>query len=154
MPIYADHRFAIAATPGVVGCSRWLAPEIINPPRKGNRSRVESEPADVFAFAMVAVEVFTGELPFGEVRHETAILMICRGCRPEKPENAQAVGLTGEMWKVLESCWQQNSKKRPTMEVVVRGWGKFIEHDDDVVTECVQIAKTSDLIFGSILNFL
>ena len=100
----------------------------------------ESKPADVFAFGMFAVEVFTGKIPFEEQKNETVVLRISQGGRPEMPRNAQAVGLTAEMWNVLESCWQQSPKKRPTMQEVVRKWQRFIENDGDLNTfpECVQ----------------
>ena len=92
---------------------------------------MESKPADVFAFAMVVVEVFTGKLPFEGQKDEAVLLRILEGGRPEMPRNAQVVGFTEEMWKLLEACWQQNPKKRPTMKEVVRRWRKFVEHDDD-----------------------
>ena len=95
---------------------------------------VESKAADVFSFGMFAVEVFTGKIPFEEQKNEAVVLRISRGGRPEMPENAQVVGLTGEMWKLLEGCWQHNPKKRPTMEEVVRRWQKFVEN-----IRCVQI---------------
>ena len=102
---------------------------------------MESKPADVFAFGMFAVEVFTGKIPFDEHKNEAVVLRISQGGRPDMPENAQAVGLTGEIWKLLESCWQQNPKKRPTMDEIVRRWEKFVENGNDDVTffpECVQ----------------
>ena len=76
----------IAATPRVVGIvSRWLVPELIDPPRKkGFWQPVGTKPADTPAFAMFAIEVFTGELSFGSVRHGTAILAVARRQRPEK----------------------------------------------------------------------
>ena len=109
--------------------SRWQAPEIINRSRNGNgEPMVESKAADVFAFGMFTVEVFTGKIPFEELKkNEEVVLRISRGYRPEKPENAQAVGLTDEIWKFTESCWHQNPKKRPNMEEVVRRWQKFVE---------------------------
>ena len=115
---------------------------------------MESKAADVFAFAMFAIEVFTGKIPFEEQKNEAVVLRISQGGRPEMPENAQAVGLTDEMWKILDSCWQQNPKKRPTMEEVVRRWQKLVEHDNNnsVVTECVQIVNTSDFVYGLIFN--
>ena len=102
---------------------------------------MESKAADVFAFGMFVVEVFTGKMPFEEQKNEAVLLRISRGGRPEMPENAQAVGLTGEIWKLLERCWQQNPKKRPTMAEVVRRWQMFVENDDSGggATECVQI---------------
>ena len=60
----------IAATPGAVGISRWLAPELINPSRKkGYRQPAGTGQADIFAFAILVVEVVTGELSFGSVSY-------------------------------------------------------------------------------------
>jgi hypothetical protein len=133
MPIQSNHAFMVAATPGAVGISRWLAPELINPPRKkGYRQPAGTEQADIFAFAMLAVEVFTGELPFGDVRHETAILMIARGQRPEKPQGAGSRGFTPEIWRFIQKCWHQNPVKRPDIKTIVIAWQEF-----DSLERCV-----------------
>ena len=155
-PVNSSPIFTILATPEAVGTSRWLAPEIINPSADSNGVLVvESKPADVFAFAMFAVEIFTGKIPFEELKNEAVVPWVLKGGRPKMPENVQAVGLTGEMWKLIENCWQHDPEERPTIEEVVKRWRKFVEYevDDDVVTECVQIVKTTDLI-GPILNFV
>jgi len=102
---------------------------------------MESKTADMFAFGMFAVEVFTGKIPFEEQKKEAAVVRISRGGRPDMPGNAQTVGLTGEIWKLLESCWQQNPKKRPTMDDIVRRWENFVENGNDDITffpGCVQ----------------
>jgi len=139
-PITSGPSFTTIATPDGVRNSRWLAPEIIDPFRKGNRMLVmESKAADVFAFGMFAVEVFTGKIPFEEQRNEAVVLHLWEGGRPELPGDAQAVGLTGETWNLLESCWQQNPRKRPTMREVVGRWQKFVGNSNDVIPECVQI---------------
>ena len=93
---------------------------------------MESKAADVFAFAMFAVEVFTGKIPFGEQKNEAVVLRISQGGRPEMPGNAQAIGLSVEIWNLLESCWRQDPKKRPTMAEVVRRWQKFVGDDNDL----------------------
>ena len=101
---------------------------------------MESKPADVFAFAMFAVEVFTGKIPFDKQKNEAVVASILRGSRPEMPKDAHAVGLTDEMWKLLQRCWQQDPDKRPTMEEVVRRWQKFVGRNNDgnnMDTECV-----------------
>lgn len=96
----------------------------------------ESKAADVFAFGMFALEVFTGKIPFGELKNEAVVYRVSRGVRPEMPRNAQAVGLTDDVWTLLESCWQQDPQKRPSMEEVVRRWRVFVENG---VGKCVHI---------------
>lgn len=140
--IDSDPTSTVAATPGAVGASRWPAPQLMCYPR--NRSGMpvmESKAADVFAFGMFAVEVFTGKIPFKGQRKEAVALRISRGGRPEMPANAQAVGLTDEMWKLFEGCWQQDPETRPTMEEVVKRLQTCIANSDgdNVVSECVQI---------------
>lgn len=105
---------------------------------------MESKPADVFSFAMLTVEVFSGNVPFEGRRNEAVMPLVLQGGRPEMPGNARTVGLTGEMWKLVESCWQRNPGKRPVMEEVVREWQKFVERKNDdiiTVTEYVHICS-------------
>ena len=105
---------------------------------------VESKAADVFAFGMFAVEVFTGKIPFEGQKNEAVVLRISKGGRPEMPENAQATGLTLEIWNLLESCRLQDPKKQPTMRDVVRRWQKFVGENDDltVLPGCVVISAS------------
>jgi hypothetical protein len=148
-PINSDP--AVPATTQDIVSSRWLSPEIINPTRRGSTMPVtETMAADVFAFGMLAVEVFTGKIPFEGQKNETVVLRISQGGRPTMPEDAQAVGLTAEIWSVLESCWHQNPKKRPTMREVVRRWQRFVgnEHDLKTLHGCV---STTLVLFSPIL---
>ena len=143
-PINSDPRFTVSATHESLENSRWLAPEITEPPRRGHVMVRESKAADVFAFGMLAVEIFTGEVPFVEQGEEAVVLQILKGGRPKMPEDAQEVGLTIEMWGLIESCWRQNPKKRPTIKNVVVRWKELIEHVNnrsDVVSGCVRIAS-------------
>ena len=112
---------------------------------------MESKAGDIFAFGMLGVEVFTGKIPFEGLRNEVVLLHISRGSRPEMPRNAHAVGLTVEMWKVLESCWQQNPKKRPEMREVVKKWEGFVEDGGELIifSEFVQLLW---LVFSPIFN--
>lgn len=121
-PIYSNTSFTNTTTPGTVGTSRWLAPEIITSAQKESDTPVESKAANVFAFGMLVLEVFTGKIPFEGQMNEAVVLNILRGVTPEMPENAQAVGLTNNMWMLLESCWLKNPDDRPSMEEVVRRW--------------------------------
>ena len=126
-PITSDPAFTTAATQGVAASPRWLAPEIIDPPNKASSKPVAaSKSADIFAFAMLALEVFTGNVPFGGVKTESVVVQIANGKRPAKPQAAEQLGLTAEMWEFIERCWTANPNERPTIDEVVRTWEGFV----------------------------
>ena len=122
------HSSLMAVSP-TAGNLRWLAPEILNPPHAG--VPLESAPVDVFAFGMLAIEVFTGTPPFPGCDGEEVIRRILGGTRPELPRNAEDVGLTTERWQLLEKCWDLNPAKRPTMEEVASRWEDPSEINED-----------------------
>jgi hypothetical protein len=103
---------------------RWLAPEITNPP--SSKPLTASKSADVFAFAMLAVEVFTGEVPFGNTTEGSVAIQIASGKRPARPQSAERFGLTAGMWMFMEKCWMTNPSNRPTIDEVVRTWEGFV----------------------------
>jgi len=125
-PIISNPIFTVAATPGVAGSSRWLAPEIIDPPKPSSKPIMASKSADVFAFAMLAVEMFSGKVPFGNMKNESVVVQIANGKRPAKPQAAEQLGLSAEMWKSIEKCWSANPNKRPSIDEVVRIWEGFV----------------------------
>ena len=146
-PIISGPSFTMIATPVAVGNSRWLAPEIIAPSRKRNMSPVmESKAGDVFAFAMFTMEVFTGKIPFEGLRNEAVVLHILGGGRPEVPANAQDLGLTGEMWRLLQRSWHQDPKKRPIMKEVVKIWHRLAK--DNAITRYVQTTLQLEPFFS------
>ena len=141
-PINSEPSFATTGASGTLATSRWLAPECISDPYNGTSTLVmESCPADVFSFAMVAVEVFTDKVPFAELTNEAAMFQIAQGGRPQKPDNAQRVGLTDKVWVLLESCWKPRPEDRFTMEKVVGKWEKFVKHDDNDNNGCVRVTR-------------
>ena len=143
-PINSDPAFTISCTTEPLASSRWLAPEIMEPPCRRNVTVVkESKAADVFAFGMLAVEVFTGEVPFVGHGDGAVVFQILRGERPDMPENAQEVGLTVKMWTLIEGCWRQNPKERPTIGVVVVRLQEFVSatKENNKVSQCVQISS-------------
>ena len=117
--------FTVAKNPGIPGPSRWLAPEIID--SANSRPPSASKSADVFAFAMLTVEVFTGKVPFGNMKNGSIAIQIVNGKRPARPQGTEKLGLTAEMWKFIEKCWTANPKRRPTIDEMVRTWEGFVE---------------------------
>ena len=127
-PINSGIRFG--PNESAAGNMRWLAPEIISPPSGTHPIVFESKPADIFSFAMLAVEIFTGNEPFQGQGDPKAVYRILKKDRPEFPQNPEEVGLTMEMRNLLQRCWDPEPTERPTIDDVVNAWAGFIETNE------------------------
>jgi len=103
---------------------RWLAQEIINPP--SSEQITASKSTDVFSFAMLAVEVFSGKVPFWSMTDRFAAVQVAKGGRPAKPQAAEQLGLSEEIWEFIEKCWSEIPSERPTIDEVVTVWEGFV----------------------------
>lgn len=95
---------------------RWTAPEIFQ------GTAIASKKADVFSFAMVMFEVFSGKVPFPDLATQAVPAAIMRGERPERPAHP---GLTNPLWELIERCWGESPGGRPEMEDVVKDLKKI-----------------------------
>ncbi|KAF9644873.1 kinase-like protein [Thelephora ganbajun] len=91
--------------------ARWTAPEILN--EKGTYSKE----ADVFSFAMVMIEVFTGAVPFNNCLPAAATLAIMNGQRPPRPNHPD---FTGELWGLMQRCWHHDLHMRPEVAGILK----------------------------------
>ena len=41
---------------------------------------------------------------------------VLRGERPEKPLNAESLGFSDVLWRLLQSCWSESCSTRPTAQ--------------------------------------
>ena len=61
------------------------------------------------------MQVFTGLIPFHELRNEACVLWrVLDGCRPVRPVTAIAIGLSNAIWRLIRQCWAPDPKQRPT----------------------------------------
>ncbi|KAF9254274.1 kinase-like protein, partial [Marasmius fiardii PR-910] len=78
------------------GTTRWSAPELFIPPY------TTSTFSDVYAFAGVCYEVFTGKVPFhGLTDAEINLAVMFNKEHPPRPDSTP---LNDEMWKIMEDC--------------------------------------------------
>lgn len=64
--------------------------------------------------------MFTGRVPFDEIRHEFAIYgKVLGGERPLKPQEAQIIGLSDDLWDHIEWCWEADPGNRPSCREVL-----------------------------------
>ncbi|KAL0062709.1 hypothetical protein AAF712_010404 [Marasmius tenuissimus] len=95
------------------GTTRWLAPELL---LGGGGPSKES---DVYSYACVCYEIFTGLHPFPEFANEMAVAFnVAQGKRPSRPEGAPE--LSDAMWALMSACWDATPSSRPTASHVLQ----------------------------------
>jgi hypothetical protein len=94
-------------TKNTFGPIRWMAPESI-------RSQVYSKQSDVWMFGMLVYEIVAQCEPHVDVDpNEVAILIRDKVLTPEIPSDCPE-----KLRQVMQLCWQQDPKQRPTMESI------------------------------------
>jgi serine/threonine protein kinase len=95
-----------------IGDRMHMAPELFD-------ADAYDQSVDVFAFAVLLVEVFgpaqflgQGGRPVCNVRQH--LRLVCRGHRCERPP-----GMPDPFWALITDCWDQDPAKRPTFPVIV-----------------------------------
>ncbi|KAJ7586545.1 kinase-like domain-containing protein, partial [Mycena floridula] len=92
----------------------WQAPEtMIHVSRNTQKS-------DMYSFACVCYEVFTGKPPFCElemIREMAIMLKVLNNERPTRPASSK---LNDTVWNCMTDCWKHNPDERPTAEEIVQ----------------------------------
>uniref|UniRef100_A0A6B2L3S8 Protein kinase domain-containing protein n=1 Tax=Arcella intermedia TaxID=1963864 RepID=A0A6B2L3S8_9EUKA len=102
---------------------KWLAPEIM-------AKKPYNEKVDTFSFGVVCWELITRKEPFEDVVFMSVIQdKIVAGSRCEIPK-----GCTKKYRHIIESCWHQDPKKRPSFD-------KILEDLDVVLLEAEKFEK-------------
>ena len=96
-----------------------MSPERLDPGRFGFGDGRATKESDCYAFGMVILEVLTGQPPFPHYLEGIAIMKVIRGGRPGRPQGAEAVWFTDDLWGMLEQCWSPEPKLRPTVEAIL-----------------------------------
>ncbi|KAG7087911.1 hypothetical protein E1B28_011960 [Marasmius oreades] len=100
------------------GTLRWMAPELLYPHGEPQR---RSYASDIYAFACVCVEVYTGKCPFAEIPSEGQVItQLFQGARPKRPEK-----ISDSLWKIVTHCWQTDKAARPRSHRVVDALSKI-----------------------------
>ncbi|KAL0580453.1 hypothetical protein V5O48_001523 [Marasmius crinis-equi] len=96
---------------------RYFSPEAW----KGTTSKA----SDIFAFAMCALEIFTSSPPWGVLPEKHIVRMVVHeDARPDRPDYGLSlrVGLTDQMWDIIEESWHKEARLRPTFDIIARLW--------------------------------
>ncbi|OCH85620.1 kinase-like protein [Obba rivulosa] len=98
---------------------RWTAPELLDPEQFGVTRTLPTLNSDIFMFAFVIWEIFTGLVPYHKQVNDGAVIFaIMNDKRPDRPLRATALGLDNDVWEVTEQCWQKDRGQRPRISEV------------------------------------
>ncbi|KNZ79913.1 putative serine/threonine-protein kinase [Termitomyces sp. J132] len=106
------------------GTVRWQAPELIT--MHDDMAVSNNKPSDIYAWACVCYEIFTGRIPLDHLANDAAVVyhVAFKGTRPSRPSNSSpswtSWGLTTEIWSIMEDCWKAEPTDRPTISSVLR----------------------------------
>ena len=101
------------------GSTRWMSPELFAPEKFGLKDKRRTKESDCYAFAMVILEVLTGQVPFSRYEWFVVPGKVVKGKRPERPQGPEAAWFTDDLWEMLERCWSPDMKLRPAVEAVL-----------------------------------
>ena len=110
-------------------------------------SRYASRIAGTGRFYLYFPQVLTGDIPFrGAPRPALVYYVVNDGKRPNKPENAPALGFSDSLWSFTQRCWDAKVELRPEVGEVVRHLGEAAINWNGLMPPC---AKAEDVVSGS-----
>ena len=48
------------------------------------------------------------------------VVAVEKGGRPKKPNNAESLGLSDTLWRLIQTCWSESPSARPTAQQLLR----------------------------------
>ncbi|KAG6847621.1 hypothetical protein H0H93_007025, partial [Arthromyces matolae] len=105
------------------GTTRWQAPELLEPEDVLEKV-YNTKASDIYAWAGICYEIFTGQFPFFELLNTAAVRkMIMQGDTPTRPSKDDSVvlkhGLNDHLWNLMMDCWQRQASERPDIAMVL-----------------------------------
>lgn len=114
-----------------IGTPLYMAPELINDDDYGKE-------VDVYAFGILAYEIITGKQPYSDITNVYNLMArIINGERPKKEKC-----ISGKMFELIERCWNQDPKERPTFSEVF----DILKSDISLFKETVNPDEVNDYL--------
>jgi len=95
---------------------QWCSPELL----KGG---AYSKSTDVYSFAIICWEILTLEQPFQDFNVMGVLEFVTSGKRP--PLTLRQACNNQRLLSLIEQCWQQDLKKRPTFQEIITALGEL-----------------------------
>ncbi|KAF8158808.1 kinase-like domain-containing protein, partial [Mycena galopus ATCC 62051] len=100
------------------GSVRWMAPETLSPSACGLTDFVRTPASDIYAFACVCLELYTGFPPFHDaVLYDAPVMLqVIDGVRPGRPAGDL---IPDHIWNIMQQCWAHDFAERPSILGIV-----------------------------------
>ncbi|KIM54855.1 hypothetical protein SCLCIDRAFT_135926, partial [Scleroderma citrinum Foug A] len=121
-PLLVDFGFSFIVNSSDVeggrgGTPHWMAPEQFD---SDECTALATAQADVWAFGMTALELFTRHRPFPEIDALSHLIIRILEGPPDRPfDETTCLRLTDEWWNICLSCWHSNPLTRPCISDIV-----------------------------------
>ncbi|EMD36773.1 hypothetical protein CERSUDRAFT_51530 [Gelatoporia subvermispora B] len=104
-----------------VGTAPWMPPEVFKAWLEEGQTYRQTTKVDIYSFAMVVWELFTGWIPFRHlVSSDMVSTLVMKGMRLKpRPPATIPLGLSDTIWELMQKCWSQDPEARPTAASIV-----------------------------------
>ena len=123
----------------MVGTTEYMAPEMVE-------GRYDFK-VDVYSFAIILYEIFTGRTPYFEIVPRFGIIdHMLAGNRPIwQPED----NFAPEIREMIESCWHTNPSRRPSFRTLVKffnGWMREARRKEGLNPNDADVAPKPEVV--------
>ncbi|KAG9098566.1 hypothetical protein FRC06_006212 [Ceratobasidium sp. 370] len=123
--VRAEDSTERSSSSGVGGTARWMAYEQLFPIAPEMVCQKPNSQSDVYSLGMTLYEVFSGKLPFAELRNEPQVIRaVMDGMLPTRIPNA----FPEPLWDLLNWCWRRNPHERPSARAVLHSLQGIVAH--------------------------
>ncbi|KAG1897304.1 kinase-like domain-containing protein [Suillus fuscotomentosus] len=96
---------------------RWAAPENFQVPEDDESISSPQLASDIYSFACIMLQVFTGKVPYSEFRSDHQVtVQILRGRKPARP---MTPSIADALWDFMQKCWLDKLEQRPSANEVL-----------------------------------
>ena len=96
-----------------------MSPELLDPDQFNLKDSRPTQESDCYALGMVILEVLSRQAPFAQSKDVVVLQKVIKGERPGRPEGADGVWFTDDLWQMLNLCWETQPGSRPSVQAVL-----------------------------------
>jgi serine/threonine protein kinase len=100
------------ATDHCQGTYHWMAPEMMDPNKDDGKFHW-SKKTDIYALGIIMWQLFTGEMPYAEIKMPQKLIKgVVDGNRP----SLENVKVSSHLVGLMQKCWDADDKQRPSIQ--------------------------------------